>query len=109
MDFWRHRSSQSTEWEAIKISAKDCLSMVKYEQCKISYGKITKESKIFQENVLCAQNSCNLSSNPSAENNWKSITIKHSLKCLLYIESIIASSEYGLVLRNNFIAKTLTC
>ena len=24
MDFWRHRSSQSTEWQPIKISTEDC-------------------------------------------------------------------------------------
>ena len=54
-------------------------------------------------------NSCKLSSNPSAEYNWWSTTIKHSFRCFLYKESIIASSEYGIVLGTNCIAKTLTC
>ena len=78
----------------------------KNEQCKIIYEKIGKESKIFQEKLLCEQNSCNLSSNPSAEYNWWSTMIKHRFKCFLYKESIIASSE---VLGTNCIAKTLNC
>ena len=67
MDFWRHRSSQSTEWQPIKISTEDCWSMVKNEHCKVTHGKKSKESKIFEEKLLCEQNSCKLSSNPSAD------------------------------------------
>ena len=57
--------------------------MVKNEQCKFTYGKKRKESKTFQEKLLCEQNSCKLSLNPSAEYNCWSTTIKDSLRCFL--------------------------
>jgi hypothetical protein len=105
VSFFGVKTCLKSDWRNIKLNKEDCSQMVKTKKCKIERNEF-----IYQKNMTCNENGCNLEDYPVQKFNWMETNILHGYKCSWMKIGLLGTNKTSpLFYENNCIASKLEC